>query len=443
MRLTSVGGRLSASIEAVPVALALAGRQARLFGFNGRVPGPMLEMRPGDALQLQFTNRLPEATNLHYHGLHVPPTGNADNIFLEIPPGESLRYEFTLPANHPAGLFWYHPHLHGSVARQVGRGPLIVRGELDAIPEVEAAREHILVLQDFSLDRDGGAVEPGMMERMQGREGAVVTTNASEGVTLTLDAGGLLRLRFLNASPSRFYRLALERHPLYLIASDGGGVPSPVGLDDLLLAPGERADVLVKGDRREGSFRLQALPYNRGTMGMGGMGGMMGGTGGMGGSQGTASLLSLATVRYERVAPRPLPLPSRLVSVDPLPKPVRLRRFVLGMNMRMGAGMSFVIDGREFDHGRIDTSVRLGEVEEWEYVNTTSMDHPMHLHTNAFQVIDAAGDPERKWKDVVLVKANQWARVRVAFRDFVGRTVHHCHILDHEDLGMMATVDLR
>lgn len=82
--------------------------------------------------------------------------------------------------------------------------------------------------------------------------------------------------------------------------------------------------------------------------------------------------------------------------------------------MRMGAGMSFVIDGREFDHGRIDTSVRLGEVEEWEYVNTTSMDHPMHLHTNPFQVIDAAGNPEQKWKDAVLVMANQWARVRVS-----------------------------
>ena len=117
----------------------------------------------------------------------------------------------------------------------------------------------------------------------------------------------------------------------------------------------------------------------------------------------------------------------------------------MGMGIRMGHGTGFVIDGGEFDHNRIDTTVRLGEVEveEWEYVNTTAMDHPMHLRTNPFQVIGAGGEPELMWKDVVLVKANRWARVRVAFRDFAGRTVQHCHILDHENLGLMATVEMR
>jgi FtsP/CotA-like multicopper oxidase with cupredoxin domain len=424
--------------------VGIAGRTARLYGFNGRVPGPTLEARPGDTVRLSFTNRLPEPTNLHYHGLHVPPVGRADNIFLEIPPGESLQYEFTLPGDHPAGLFWYHPHLHGLVARQVGRGlaaPLIVRGDLDAVPEVAAATEHVLVLQDFALDRDGGVQEPGMMERMQGREGEIVAVGGEQGVILPISQGGLLRLRLLNASPSRFYLLSVEQHPMHLIATDGGGLPQPAAIDELLLAPGERSDVLVSGERADGDFRLLARPYARGSMDMGGMGGMMGPMGGMGTPRENAPLV-LAAIRYQGRAARRLTVPARVVDVPPLAAPVRVRRFVLGMGMRMGQGMSFSIDGREFDHQRIDTRVRLGEIEEWEYVNTTPMDHPMHLHTNPFQVIGFGGRPEPHWKDVVLVKANGWARVRVAFRDFAGRTVHHCHILDHEDLGMMATVEM-
>ena len=434
-RFSSANGLLTASIEAGPAVVPLAGSAIQLYGFNGLVPGPALEARAGDLIRLAFHNNLPEPTNLHYHGLHVPPTGRADNVFLEIPPGERWAYEFTIPRSHPAGLFWYHPHLHGRVARQVGRGlaaPFIVRGELDAIPEVAAAREHILVLQDFDVAGNGAVREPGMMERMQGREGWLQTTSGQEGLTLPVLDGSLLRLRLLNASPSRHYRLAIEQHPMHLIAGDGGGLPAPQALEELLLAPGERADVLVSGGRREGSFRLLALPYDRGRMGMG-MGGGMGRE---------ASLpLTLATIQYQGRAARTLPLPTRLITVDPLPAPVRVRRFVLGMSM--GRGVAFTIDGRQFDHHRVDTAVRLGDVEEWEYVNTMPMDHPMHLHTNAFQIVSPGGGPERSWKDVVQVKRNSWARVRVAFRDFEGRTVQHCHILDHEDLGMMSLVEMR
>ena len=102
-------------------------------------------------------------------------------------------------------------------------------------------------------------------------------------------------------------------------------------------------------------------------------------------------------------------------------------------------GMRFLINGRGFDHERIDTRVRLGSVEEWEYINTTTMDHPMHIHTNSFQLIGPDGQPERAWRDVIVVKARSRARLRIKFEDFAGKTVQHCHILDHEDRGMMST----
>jgi FtsP/CotA-like multicopper oxidase with cupredoxin domain len=454
--ISSKGGLLDVDLEALSMNTTLSGRQFHLLGYNDRIPGPLLQAQPGDTVRLRFTNRIGQPTNLHYHGLHVPPTGNADNVFLKIPSGETLTYEFTLPENHPAGLFWYHPHYHGYVADQVFgglAGAFIVRGELDEIPEIKAATEHVLLLKDYDPDagRIGSSATTGMMgahmAQMRGREGAVVTVNGEIQPTFNLSAGGLLRLRLLNASSSRFYRLSLEEHPFYLIATDGGAIAEPVELRELLLSPGERAEVLVRGDREPGQYRLLNLPYDRGGMGM--MGGMMGrgpGGGMMGrGPGGSANVTeTLATITYHGQTDV-LPLPKTLIPVETLPEPTQTRRFLLNHGMNPGRGMVFLINGRAFDHQRIDTTVGLNTVEEWELINTGVMDHPFHLHTNHFQIASVNGTPPpyRAWKDTVLVPFGQSVRIRIPFRDFGGKTVYHCHILDHEDLGMMGMLAIQ
>lgn len=434
-------GLVEMELEAEQELIEVGGRSAYLFGFNGRAPGPILEARPGDHVRVRFRNSLREPTNLHYHGLHVPPTGNADNSFLEIPAGEDFTYEFDLPASHPGGTFWYHPHMHGFVARQVSRGLagiFIVRGELDQIPEIAEAPEAVLVLQDFDLDNSGLPVEPGLMQRMAGREGDLVTVNGQVNPSIRIQREGLIRLRILNASSSRFYRLQLEEHPLSLIAVDGGALPAPEEYDEILITPGERIEAMVRGVRPEGSYRLLSLPYNRGGMGMGMMGGM-GGT--------LPRSMALATVVYEGQADRTWSLPQQLVRIDPLPTPSMRRSFQLGQGMGMGmmggGGMTFTINGRAFNPNRVDTPVALDSVEEWEFINPTMMDHPMHVHTNPFQVLGSDGSPARAWKDVVLVRANSRSRVRTAFRDFAGKAMYHCHILDHEDLGMMGALEIQ
>jgi FtsP/CotA-like multicopper oxidase with cupredoxin domain len=214
-----------------------------------------------------------------------------------------------------------------------------------------------------------------------------------------------------------------------VIATDGGSLAAPETVDDLLLAPGERADVLVHGTRTPGVYRLQSLPYDRGGAGMM-SGGMMGAT------------LTLATLAYDGRADQPIELPQTLGPVEVLPVGPVLRTFRLGMSVGMGMGMRmrFLIDGREFDHMRVDDRVRLGSVEDWEYINDTTMDHPMHIHTNAFQLVGTDGQAERAWRDIVIVHAGSRARLRIRFDDFAGKTVHHCHILDHEDLGMMSSI---
>lgn len=435
--LTRSDGVVDVSITAGHEWVRLGANLGHIYTYNGVFPGPVVETRPGDTVRLAFANHLLEPTNLHFHGLHVSPSGNADNVFLEIPAGEYFNYEFVIPADHPAGMFWYHPHLHGLVARQLSRGlagVILVRGDVDAVPEVAAAVEHLIVLQDFELNRDGEVAEPSMMERTTGREGSTITVSGAVNPALTIEAGGMARFRILNASPSRFYRLRLDAHLLWLIGTDGGALPAPRPMEELLLSPGERADVLVKGDQAGGDFRLWNLPYDRGGMGMGGMG--------IGGFANPSVRSVLATLRYEGTAEMLGAIPERLVAIEPLPSSARPpRQFVLSESGVPGRGMRFLINGREFDHRRVDTEVRLGTVEDWEILNAGTMDHPFHVHTNSFQILDEAGSPQQAWKDVVLVPARQRRRIRTRFENFIGRTVYHCHILDHEDLGMMGTLE--
>ena len=450
----SSDGLLELDLSARESLVNLGNRQASLLSYNGQIPAPRLEAKPGDKVRLHFTNNLKQPTNIHYHGLHIPLTGNADNVFLKIEPEKKLTYEFQIPNNHPSGTFWYHPHLHGLVAEQLFgglAGLFIVRGKLDEVPELKAAQEEFLVLQDFSLDEDGRRSDSAHMSLMMGREGDVITVNGRVNPSIALAKGGLLRLRILNASPSRFYRLALEEHSFYQLATDGNSLSEPIEVSELLLTPGQRADVLVKGavrpraddrrkgmrtktDKESGQYRLLNLPYDRGSMGM--MGGGM-----MGRRNNSDAPTALATVNYES-AVESLTLPTKLASISALPEPQTVRRFELNHGMSPAVGMAFLINGEPYSHDVIHTQVKLNTIEDWELINTGVMDHPFHIHGSAFQVISRNNKPESllAWRDTVLVKRGETVRIRIPFRDFAGKTVYHCHVLDHEDLGMMGNL---
>ena len=231
---------------------------------------------------------------------------------------------------------------------------------------------------------------------------------------------------------------------MYLIATDGGPISEPFEVRELLLAPGERAEVLIRGERSPGQYRLMNLPYRRFNMGMMGGGCMMGA---MPVSSDESSVL--ATLQYQE-SRRSLPLPARLVPVTPLPEATEERQLVLGHSMMSIGGDAFTINGLSFDPERTDTVVKVGTVEEWEIVNGGGMmmmdfDHPFHIHTNEFQVVSENDRSPRfqAWRDVVNVPMGGSVRIRIPFHDFPGRTVYHCHILDHEDLGMMGVIEMR
>ena len=444
----SENGFLSLDLEAKPQQVQLGNVSANLLAYNGTVPGPLLEARPGDRVQIRFTNQLSQPTNLHYHGLHIPIGGTGDDPFLAISPGERHTYEYQIPDAHPAGTFWYHPHKHGLVAEQLFgglAGLFVIRGELDEIPQVKAAKEEFLVLKDFALDRSGNVADTGHMAAMTGRAGGLLTASGQINPAMPLQKGGLLRLRLLNASPSRFYRLSLEGHAMHLIATDGGAISSPVELSDVVLAPGERAEVLVQGNQDPGNYRLINQPFNPA------QGGMMGGM--MSGNRNSDRSETVATLVYEGETEE-MPLPRELIAVEPLPEPSTTRQFTLNHGMggggmmnggMMGGGMVFMINGKSFDPARIDTQVMLDTVEDWEITNTGSMAHPFHVHTNKFQIVDKNGQPASyaAWKDVVSVSPGETVRIRMAFRNYTGKTVYHCHVLDHEDRGMMGVLEIQ
>lgn len=424
----SVGGVLDLTLSVGEHEVAVAGTTARMLAYNGTVPGPTLHLRPGDLLRVRLRNDLAEPTNLHTHGLVVSAADNGDNPFLHIGPGETFDYEIALPEDHPPGVCWYHPHHHGRVADQLFAGlygAIVVDDE-----DWSAAPPLIAVVSDVTLS--GGAVATvAGIERMRGRTGDMLLVNGLSAPALRGRAGSDQRILFVNACASRYLDLRLDPFDARLRGIDSGRRPEQA-ITRLLLAPGNRADVVITVPAEPTD--LVTAAHDRGGAGMGMMGGAVT----------SPEAVVLAVVpddaadagRVAAAAPG-IPRDLREVTVD------GTRTLTLSMGMGGGAGMRFLIDGREFAPGRVDQLIRLGTVEEWTIVNDSGMAHPFHLHIWPMQLVrvNRRDVAEIDVRDVVDVPAGEAVTVRIAFDRFPGRTVYHCHILDHEDLGMMGVAE--
>ena len=431
-------GLAVAELRAAAAKLSVAERPARVLAYGGSYPGPVIRVRAGETLRLGFTNDLAEETNLHFHGLHLDPA--VDDPFLHVHPGERHVYELAIPWD-AQGTYWYHPHVHGRVAVQLfaGLAGAIVVDPPEEIPGLAEADDHVLVLKDITLVGEAVASHTAMDWRT-GKRGALSLVNGRTSCVLST-AAGLLRLRLLNASNARFYRLRLEGLPMLQIASDGGLLERPVERTEIALAPGERAELLVPVVR-SGLFWLRDFGCGA-SSGMGGRGPGACGTGG------AEDLLLLAASG----ATPPPELPSRLATIPRLdPAAARERQdLTLADGMMGGGAMSgggmmggFTINGRTFDPDRTDVRGTLGATALWQVTNAGMMHHPFHLHTYAFQVVDRNGVPEpvRAWKDTVDLAPGDTVRLVVRYGDFGGRTVFHCHIPEHEDQGMMGVLEV-
>jgi bilirubin oxidase len=412
-------------LTAAPARLSLVpGVTTDAWSYNGTVPGPTLEAREGDRVIVHFKNELPEPTTIHWHGIHLP--ANMDGSPLDpVPPGGSYDYVFTL---HPgtAGTYWYHPHPHHRTGFQVAQGlygAFIVREASDPLASLP---EKLLILADNRFDHHGGVHAHTKVDEVNGREGDVLFVNGQLRPTITICAGEVQRWRIINASGARFYRLALAGQSFLHVGSDGGLFARPVERRESLLAPSERVEVLVVGSGAPGSRTdLQSLPYDRYAP--------------QTRPPDWDQPRGLLTVQCSDGSPVRRPVVPAVLRPIPALDPARATATHV---MVLFQGF---INGRYFDANRVDVAAPLGATEIWQLENPLAMDHPFHLHGFQFQVLDRNGVPEPfpAWKDTVNVPKGEAVRFIVEYTDYPGKWMFHCHILDHEDHGMMGILEVR
>ena len=430
-------GQFSGTLTAAPTQVTLIpGQSTAMWLYNGVIPGPLVEFREGQHVRIRLDNRLPQDTTVHWHGLLVPPEQDG-NPMDPVRPGASRIYEFDVPTG-AAGTYWYHPHAHQSVAEQVARGlaaPLIVRAADDPLAQLP---EVTMFVSGLRLDRNAQIAAHNPMDWTLGRQGESLLVNGGRLSVHTVRPGTTQRWRILNATSARYLRIALDGHTLTLAGTDGGLLAAPIaGLPEILIAPAQRIEVLVTVNATPNArYRLRALRYESEFMGLG--------------TYRDEDLLTLATSAGPPAVPAVIPeslRPITALGVPSMRQRVELSES-MGMGMMGGGMFGFLINGRSFDMNRVDLTTVQGRVEFWDIVNNTSMDHPIHIHGTQFQLIsrESAGvvtpAPYLAWLDTVNVPSRQSATIKVR-QTMLGKRMFHCHILEHEDAGMMGVLEVR
>ena len=420
-------------LVAEPVEIDLVdGRKLKVWAYNGQVPGPTLRVRLGETLRVRFTNRLPQETTIHWHGVRVPNAMDGVPHLTQppVPTEGTFVYEFT-PKD--AGTFWYHPHVRAS--EQVERGlygPLIVE---DAEPPAYTADE-VLFLDDWRLD-ESGQIDPEFNTRhdlaMDGRWGGAITVNGRSNATLRVAAGGRVRLRLLNAANGRVFRPDFGDLDATVIAVDGMYLREPVPAVGFELAPGNRLDVDLAFNRSTGALELwdrfiERRPSRLVTFEVGGS--------------------AVDTPTFPSPARARVPVWGDALSVAPV------HSFRLNVERGGPFGLAWTIDGVAFaghdhaaGHGAEGTpalTLTRGRFYRVRFVNESPRIHPIHLHGMFFRLLARNGAPvdEPFFRDTVLVRGREEIDVGVVPTD-PGLWMMHCHILEHAEAGMMTTIRVR
>ncbi len=395
-------------------------KQARMidtYSYNGTpVLGPTLRLSTGDSVVISVTNELDETTTTHWHGADVPAEDDG-GPHSTIAPGTTWVANFDVI--QPAATLWYHPHAHGSTAEHVYRGAaglIIIEDDnpaAAALPSTYGVDDIPVIIQDRDFTQDGQldfAID-------DGEEGNLYSTLTVNG---TIDPyvevpEGLVRLRLLNGSQARIYQLSVEGASMTKIASDGGYLAGPVVLEQLVLAPGDRAEIIV--DVGTESAALVDSVFGR-----------------------------VLELRPSGPASGTSMLPDKLATIEPISE----SEITVDRSFHMGDVRNFwefdaswAINGVQFDMSRIDVTVQHGDTERWT-LSSDDGQHVFHPHQIQFQILAINGEPpppeESGWEDSVLVNADREVVIAARFNSYAAEDtpyMFHCHILDHEDLGMM------
>lgn len=418
----SVDGLLETTLTVAETSYRLGDTQATTAIYNGIYAGPTLRVKPGDTMRITLVNQLDQPTNVHFHGMTVSPLYNGDNVRLYIYPGETFLYEIKIPEDHPPGLFWYHSHLHGISQFQVMAGlsgALIVEGMLDPFPELAGIRERNIVLKNLHVNSSGRVV--------------AVPDNVNPGIrsvagqvnpVIDIRPGETQFWRISNQSANMYYRLRLEGHTMQVIGYDANRSTRLIPTEEYLIGPSSRVEVLVTGGP-EGTYAFRTEKVQGGpTFDI---------------FEGT----TLATLVSSGQPQTPIQITSPWPDVpEPAKLPIDKRReVVFSVN-----NFVFLVNNRSFDINRVDFRVPLGNVEEWTIRNASDGLHIFHVHQTDFQIIEINGEPVPfdGLFDTINIPVRGEVKVVIPFNQEImtGAFVFHCHILAHEDQGMMGIIQV-
>jgi FtsP/CotA-like multicopper oxidase with cupredoxin domain len=405
----------------------LPGTSADTWGVNGAYLGPTLRAERGDRVELRVRNELPEATTIHWHGMHLPASADGGPHQL-IEPGETWTPSWTI--EQPAATLWYHPHPHRDTADHVYRGIaglfIVDDPDLDRLPLPHryGVDDIPLVIQDKRLNGDGSLDFSQSWISPTGRLGDTILVNGTHDPYLRI-ADELVRFRLLNASAARVYNIGFaDERPFHLIATDGGLLDSPRRGTRVQLSPGERAEIVAAFRLRERVVLRSFEPDLRTNFF----------EGRFAGGDDSFDLLQIRAAPALGNSPS---VPDQLVARDDLREEdaVQTRHFKLD-------GRS--INDQRFEPERIDAAIGASTAEIWEVQNTSRTPHNFHPHGVSFRVLelDDSAPPSTLIgpKDTVYVPPGATVRLLVRFGDYPDADTPymlHCHILEHEDRGMM------
>ncbi|MEM1007032.1 MAG: multicopper oxidase family protein, partial [Pseudomonadota bacterium] len=453
--LKSENGVLSAELTVEMTKIEVGGKEVTTLLYNGLFAPPTLHLNPGDQLKLKLTNNRKDApTNLHYHGTNVSPKAPADSVFITVNPGDSYDYTVDFPSDHPKGLFWYHPHYHGQTEYQIGSGLsglISVDGVLDAFPDLAGIKERYMILRDIQIDN--GTVpnppDPG--------NPTMRLINGLLEPTIPIRPGEIQLWRVGNIGADIFYDLEIDGHKIYQIARDGVNSTQPTAVDHLLLPTSSRTEFLIVGGE-PGEYTFRTREINMGPAG----------------DPHPETTLGTLVVSGEPVTGMELP------NVFPGLPDLREDEIACARTFDFSEtsdGNTFCINNVGTDMSVVNTTVRIGGVEEWTLNNCAAENHSFHHHQLQFQVIEKNGEPVpfTGWQDTVTLDYRAATdefpnrckcsadgsectdctcptaedpygsvKVRISYKNPVieGKAVYHCHIGEHEDNGMMQIIEM-
>lgn len=420
-------GKLHVNLVAAPATYTIGGHRFDGMLYNGQYMPPVWRLRAGDILTVTLDNQLAEETNLHFHGLNVSPLNNGDNVFLHIAPRQTFTYQIKIPERH-IGLFWYHPHMHGDVDRQIiggMSGGIVVEGSDRLYPFLKGLTERVLLFKHHPIGRTDYE--------------ELVTVNGTLTPTIPIRPGEAQFWQIGNIGADRFLRLKIDGMPFYLIGRDGYFVPRPIRMEEVILGPGQRFSAIVVGAQAgRHAFKSVAFKFDE--------------------RQPPLPEVSLGTV-VSNGPPTDVAATEAKVSAQHVNGPLYVdmvrsspiaqrRTFAFSVNPQK---TSFLINDEIFDENRTDVTVKLGDTEEWTILNKDSQYHDFHIHQTGFLVTEVNGAPADfdGLRDTFSLPPERngkpgEAKLIIPFTnpEIVGRFVFHCHVVKHEDKGMMMAVEV-